>query len=573
MGNMSRRFTDLLFRITLFVILTLFSVTTLQAQKWPVYAKHGMVVSTNRIASEVGTEILKRGGNAVDAAVATGFALAVVHPSAGNIGGGGFMVIRLANGTCTTFDYREKAPKAAHEKMYLDENGQLVRNLNHDGYLAVGVPGTVAGFAAALEKYGTMTLAEVLQPAIELAENGFTLSYNLVRDFQYLAPQFADYPGSVKKFSKPDGSFYEMDEIWQQPDLAATLRRIAEKGRDGFYKGKTAEIFETEMKANGGLITRADLAAYQAVERKPVENSYRGYTLYSMAPPSSGGITLSIMLNILEGYNLEKMGHNSADYIHVVTEAMRRAYADRAEHLGDPDFNPDLPLEKLLDKSYAEALRRTISMEKTSVSDPASFDWGEESEETTHFSVVDKDGNAVSNTYTLEYSYGSRIVLNGAGFLLNNEMGDFNPWPGHTDSTGLIGTQPNLVQPDKRMLSSMTPSILAKDGKTIMLIGTPGGRTIINTVLQCILNVVDFDMNIFEAVNAPRFHHQWLPDVTRIEKWGTTNDSVEKLEARGHHIRWRRAQGQAMGIYIDPESNLRTGGCDPRSADGAAVGY
>ncbi|MCB0316902.1 MAG: gamma-glutamyltransferase, partial [Calditrichaeota bacterium] len=317
----------------------------------------------------------------------------------------------------------------------------------------------------------------------------------------------------------------------------------------------------------------ADLAAYQAVERKPVENSYRGYTLYSMAPPSSGGITLSIMLNILEGYNLEKMGHNSADYIHVVTEAMRRAYADRAEHLGDPDFNPDLPLEKLLDKSYAEALRRTISMEKTSVSDPASFDWGEESEETTHFSVVDKDGNAVSNTYTLEYSYGSRIVLNGAGFLLNNEMGDFNPWPGHTDSTGLIGTQPNLVQPDKRMLSSMTPSILAKDGKTIMLIGTPGGRTIINTVLQCILNVVDFDMNIFEAVNAPRFHHQWLPDVTRIEKWGTTNDSVEKLEARGHHIRWRRAQGQAMGIYIDPESNLRTGGCDPRSADGAAVGY
>ena len=565
-----RQFAKLKFPILLIFI---FFCNSAIAQKWPEYAKHGMVVSTQRIASRVGVDILKKGGNAIDAAVATGFALAVVHPSAGNIGGGGFMVIHFADGSCKTIDYREKAPGAGHEKMFLDENDELIDDLNHKSYLAVGVPGTVAGLTLALEKFGTMSIKEVIAPAIQLAENGFALPYYLAKDFQKLKEEFQEYPGSAKQFYKPDGSFYEMGEIWRQKDLTETLKRIAANGRDGFYKGKTAEIFEREMKANGGLITKVDLAAYQAVLREPIINTYRDYTIYSMAPPSSGGITLSIMLNILEGYDLKALGHNSSQYIHLVAEAMRRAFSDRAEHLGDPDFNPNMPVETLLSKSYAKMLRKSIDPEAASISNPESFAWGAESEETTHFAVVDAAGNAVSNTYTLEYGYGSRIVLNGAGFLLNNEMGDFNPQPGRTDTTGLIGTKPNLVHPGKRMLSSMTPTIVAKDGKPYMLIGSPGGRTIINTVLQSIINVVDFEMNIFEAINAPRFHHQWLPDKLRIEKWGVSKDATDRLETMGHHIASRRTQGRAMGIIIDPETNLRIGASDPRSPFGAAVGY
>ena len=543
------------------------------AQKWPVYAKHGMVVSTHAIASNVGMEILKKGGNAIDAAVATGFALAVVNPGAGNIGGGGFMVIRMADGTSVGVNYREKAPKAAHEKMYLDENGELIRGLNHDGYLAVGVPGTVAGLTLALEKYGTMKLKDVIKPAIELAEKGFTLSYGLERNFINLEDDFRKYPGSEKQFYKKDGTYYRMGDTWKQPDLAKTLKRIAKHGRDGFYKGETADIFEREMKANGGMITKADLADYEAQLRDLIEVDYRGYTIHSMSPPSSGGITLGIMLNILEGYDLQSMGHNSAQYVHTVTEAMRRGFNQRAAHLGDPDFNPDMPVDKLISQAFADELRKSIAADKASVSDSSSFEWDYESEETTHYSVVDAQGNAVSNTYTLEYYYGSRIVLNGAGFLLNNEMGDFNPVPGLTNSRGLIGTNPNLVQPEKRMLSSMTPTIVSKDGKNFMVTGSPGGRTIINTVFQTILNVVDFDMNIFEAIDAPRFHHQWLPATIRIEKWGVGADAIEKLETMGHEISWYRTQGRAMGIIIDPESGLRIGASDPRSPDGGAVGY
>ncbi len=546
---------------------------SLRAQKWPVYARHGMVVSAQRLASAVGVEILQKGGNAIDAAVATGFALGVVHPSAGNIGGGGFMMIRLADGTCVGIDYREKAPKAAHEKMYLDENGELIGNLNHDGYLSVGVPGTVAGFALALEKFGTMSLREVLQPAIKLAAEGFPLSHGLAQSFYWYEEDMRSYPGSRKKFFKPDGSKYELGDIWRQPDLARTLQRIAQHGRDGFYKGETAEIFEREMRANGGLITREDLAAYEAKIREPIVNQYRDYTVYSMPPPSSGGVTLSIMLNILEGYDLNRMGHNSAQYLHHLAEAMRRAYEDRAQYLGDPDFYPEIPVEMLISQEYADRLRATIRADTVSLSNPAVFDWGAESGETTHFAVVDAQGNAVSNTYTLEYSYGSRIVLDGAGFLLNNEMGDFNPWPGHTDTTGLIGTPPNLIRPGKRMLSSMTPTIVAKDGRTFMLVGSPGGRTIINTVLQCILNVVDFDMNIYEAIDAPRVHHQWLPDELRMEKFAANADTIEKLRALGHRIAYRSSQGRAMGILIDPQTGLRSGAADPRSPDGAARGY
>ncbi len=560
----------------LIIVSLLFQIsfqTSSYAKKWPVYARHGMVVSTNRIASEVGVQILKKGGNAVDAAVATGFALAVVHPAAGNIGGGGFMVIRFADGTSTAIDYREKAPKAAHAKMYLDENGKLIKDLNHNSYLAIGVPGTVAGFSLALEKYGTMSLKDVIKPAIKLAEKGFPVSYALSQDLFELTDTFKKYPASAGAFLKKTGEPYQPGEILKQKDLAKSLKRISKKGRDGFYKGKTAELIALDMKTNGGLITKEDLAAYQAVIRKPVENTYRDYTITSMPPPSSGGLTLSLMLNILEGYELTKLGHNSAAYIHVVSETMRRAFAHRAQYLGDPDFNPELPFDKFLSKEYAAELRETIDLTQATKSSPEHFTWANESSETTHYSVVDAQGNSVSNTYTLEYGYGSKIVAAGAGFLYNNEMGDFNPWPGRTDSTGLIGTEPNLVGPEKRMLSSMTPAILAKDGKTIMVTGSPGGRTIINTVLQTILNFVDFEMNIFDAVNAPRFHHQWLPDVIRIEKWGTTKDSAELLEQMGHKIDWRQTQGRAMGIAIDPETGFKMGAADPRSPNRAAKGY
>jgi len=539
---------------------------------WPVYARHGMVVSTERLASEAGTAILKKGGNAIDAAVATGFALAVVHPAAGNIGGGGFMIIRLADGHTTTIDYREKAPAAAHMAMYLDETGKLKRGSNHDGYLAIGVPGTVAGLTYALEKYGTMPLAEVMAPAIELAEQGFPVSYSLSRDVKMLEKAFKRHAPTARIFYREDG-YYEPGDTLIQRDLAETLKRIAQHGRNGFYEGRTAALIEADMKKHGGLISKADLAAYAAVERRPIEFDYRGYTVTAMPPPSSGGVTLAIILNILEGYDLRAAGFNSATYIHLLTEAMRRAFRDRARYLGDPDFNADMPVEKLISKGHADTLRKTIDPERATVSRAEDLDNGYESTETTHFSVVDAFGNAVSNTYTIEQWYGAKMVAEGLGFFYNNEMGDFNPWPGHTDSTGLIGTKPNLVAPGKRMLSSMCPAILSKNGKPFLVTGSPGGRTIINTVLQTILNVVDFEMNAFDAVSAPRFHHQWLPDKIFIEKFGTTVDSVERLKRMGHRLQWRGSLGRAMVIIVDPESGWRMGGADPRGPNRAAVGY
>lgn len=566
-----------MFRKNLFITILIaalgFCTQSTDAKKWPVYAEHGMVVSSEKLASEVGAEILKKGGNAIDAAVATAFALAVVHPAAGNIGGGGFMVVRFADGTTTSIDYREKAPRAAHEKMYLNESGELIRGLNHEGYLSIGVPGTVAGLILALEKFGTMSLKEVMQPAIQLAEKGFAIPYSMSKDFKELSAEFRKYSASAKVFLKNEHEFYEFGDVLVQKDLAETLKRIAKKGRDGFYAGKTAELIERDMKANGGLITREDLAAYQAIIRQPVEFTYRSYTITSMAPPSSGGVTLAIMLNILEEYDLAKLGHNSAAYIHLLTETMRRGYSVRAQYLGDPDFNPDMPVEKLISKEFADKLRESITLDSASPSDPALSDWTRESEETTHFSVVDAQGNAVSNTYTIEAWYGSKIVAANLGFLYNNEMGDFNPWPGHTDTTGLIGTKPNLVQPEKRMLSSMTPTIVSKDGKVVMVIGTPGGRTIINTVLQTIVNVIDFGMNIYEAIDALRFHHQWLPDVIKIEKWGASADTVERLQQMGHRIDWVDTLGRAMGIMIDPQTGYRMGAGDPRDPNQAAVGY
>lgn len=557
------------------VLCFLFSISLAEAggSRPTVRSKYGMVVSSHYLASEVGVEVLRKGGNAVDAAVATGLALAVVHPAAGNIGGGGFMIVYKNDGTVTTFDFREKAPAAAHATMYVDEAGKYVNDLNHEGYLSVGVPGTVAGFDLALKKFGTRSWKVLTAPAVRLAEEGFPLSWSMADDFKWLRNDFLRYPSSAKVFLKKDTILHDPLTLWKQPDLAKTLKRIQRSGRDGFYKGETATLIALDMKRNGGLITEADLAAYEVRERPPVRGTYRGFDIISMGPPSSGGIALIEMLNILEGFDLASYGHNSAQYIHVLAEAMRFAYADRARHVGDPDFNPDLPLAMLTSKEYAETLRKSISLNRAAKSELASFAEPEESSETTHYSVIDAEGNAVVVTYTLEYGYGSRIVADGLGFLYNNEMGDFNPVPGLTDSTGKIGTAPNRVAPGKRMLSSMTPTIVAKDGKPWVLIGTPGGRTIINTVLQVVLNMVDFKMNIAEAIDAGRVHHQWFPDLLRIERNTITQDSQRLLDMMGHRIALTRNQGSAMGIMIDHETGVRHGASDPRSSDARAVGY
>ncbi len=542
----------------------------------PVRAKRGMVVSSHYLASAAGVKILTNGGNAVDAAIATGFALAVTLPSAGNIGGGGFMLVHGEDGKVTAFDFREKAPAAAHVKMYLDENGSYSKPVNHEGYLAVGVPGTIAGFFLAHEKHGRKPMAELIAPAIELAEQGFAVSWGLHEDFNYLAGTFREYPATAKAFLKNGADVYQPGEIWKQPDLAHSLKRIQKYGRDGFYKGETARLLAEDMRKNGGLITEKDLAGYAAKERAPVRGTYRGFDVFSMCPPSSGGTAIVEMLNILEGFDLRRAGFGSAQHLHLAAEAMRRAFADRARHLGDPDFNLDMPIARLTSKEYAVELRRSISLNRVSRSDPAALSAAYESSETTHYSVVDEEGNAVVVTYTLEDWYGSKIVAAGTGFLLNNEMGDFNPWPGHTDSTGLIGTDPNLVAPGKRMLSSMTPTIVVQGGKPYVLIGSPGGRTIINTVLQVILNVIDFDMNISEAIAAPRIHHQWLPDVLSVEEFGMSPDTQRLLEMFGHKVSVSgssRSLGRAMGIMIDPKTGLRLGAADPRAEDGAAVGY
>jgi len=561
------------FLCLVFISFSVNRTTFAGAAKAPVRARYGMVVSSHYLASEVGVKVLKSGGNAVDAAVATGLALAVVHPAAGNLGGGGFMIVCTKDGQVTAFDFREKAPAAADERMYLDAHGNYIDDLNHEGYLAVGVPGTVAGFDLALKKFGKKSWKELAAPAVELAEKGFILSWGMTDDFRYLQEDFKKYPASAKVFLKKNGSLYEADDLWKQPDLARTLKRIQKFGRDGFYLGETARLLAADMKKNGGLITEADLAAYAAKERQPLHGTYRGYDIYSMCPPSSGGAAIIEMLNILEGFDLKSYGHNSATYLHLLAEAMRRAFADRARHLGDPDFNPEIPIAKLTSKAYADELRRAISLNRASPSDPVKFNDGPEGSETTHYSVVDAEGNVVVVTYTLEYGYGSRIVADGLGFLLNNEMGDFNPQPGRTDSTGKIGTPPNLVAPGKRMLSSMTPTIVAQNGKPLLLIGSPGGRTIINTVLQVVLNVIDFKMDISRAIAAGRIHHQWLPDRLIIEDEATTMDSQRLLEMIGHRLLVRGSQGSAMGIMIDPETGMRLGAADPRADDGAAVGY
>jgi gamma-glutamyltranspeptidase/glutathione hydrolase len=545
---------------------------TLDAGNTPARARRGMVVSQSDIASEVGWKVMREGGNAIDGAIATAFALAVTHPTAGNIGGGGFIVYRAADGTATTFDFREMAPAGSNPTMWM-KDGKYDFNIHHNSHRSVGVPGTVAGLHLAHQKLGSKPWKDLVMPAVALARDGFEVSDGLARSLARMLVEpddFKKYPASLAQFSK-NGAPYEAGEILKQPDLARSLQRIADRGPAGFYEGETAELIEKEMKANGGLITREDLKKYQAKERAPIKGTYRGLEVIGMPPPSSGGIAVVHMLNLLEGFDLKANGYGSAQNIHLVAESMRRAFADRAQHVGDPDFNTAIPVAQLISKDYATQVRKTINPNKASVSSPTSFSWPTESAETTHLSVVDDKRNAVSMTYTLEYGYGSRIVVPGAGFLLNNEMGDFNSAPEMTDERGNIGTKPNLAVPGKRMLSSMSPTILAKDGKLFMVTGSPGGRTIINTVLLTILNVVDFGMNAQEAVDAGRIHHQWLPDRINYERFGFSADTIAKLKAMGHTVNEQGGQGVAEVIVVGSDGGLE-GGLDRRAPDGGAAG-
>ena len=565
--------------ISIGVLLFIVSTNLNAAGRTAIRGYNGAVASSSAIASEVGIQILQDGGNAIDAAVATAFAMAVTHPSAGNIGGGGFLVYHGVNGETTTFDFREKAPLASTKDMYLDADGKVINNemgpIDHFSIKAVGVPGTVAGLELAHQRLGSLDWSKLLTPSVELARQGIPITFKLHDDFNNPRRKswFGNYPSSQKIFYKDNGKPYLPGDLWKQNDLADTLERIQSEGRNGFYGGKTAQLIADFMATNDGLITLEDLRKYRAIERKPIKSNYRDYEIVSMPPPSSGGIIISEMLNILEHYDLEKIGHNSAQYLHILTEAMRRGYADRANYLGDPDFNEDMPLERLLSKEHAEDLRKTINLSKKSTSDPALFAEIYESDETTHFSVVDKAGNMVSLTYTLEFGYGSHIVVEGAGFLLNNEMGDFNEQPGVTNIKGEIGTPPNQIRPEQRMLSSMTPTIVAKDGIPLFATGTPGGKTIINTTMQTILNIVDHGMTIAEAIEAPRIHHQWLPDITTFEKRGISADTQATYESFGHEVRTRNSIGSAMGVYRDPETGVISGAADSRAEDSGAAVY
>jgi len=534
--------------------------------------KNGMVVSTHELASKVGVEILKQGGNAVDAAVAVSYALAVVYPRAGNIGGGGFMVIRTADGEATTVNYRERAPGRAHRDMYLDESGEVDTDMQWVGAMAAAVPGTVAGTMYALEKYGTLSREEVLRPAIELAENGWKLQVPMGGE------RFKQFESSNSVFNKPDGSRYETGELFMQKDLAETLRQIAKNGRDGFYKGPVADKIVATMEKYGGIISHSDLENYRPVERPPVTGTYRDYGIVSMSPPASGGTTLILMLNMLERYDIGSHGWNTAETAHLMTETMRRAFADRNNYIADPDF-VDVPFKQLTTKQYADKRAEDISTERATPSEKIRHgdvsDIPYESDETTHFSIVDKNGMAVAVTTTLQSSYGSRLVCEGAGFLFNNEMSDFSAKTGVPNISGLVYGDANSIAPGKQMISSMTPTIVTKDGRNFMVIGTPGGPTIITTVLQCIMNVIDHGMGIQEAVSAPRFHHQWLPDVIRCEeeRGVFSEETKARLKELGHEFK-ASIIGDAQGIIIDPETGMLTGGADPRRLPrSSAQGY
>jgi gamma-glutamyltranspeptidase / glutathione hydrolase len=577
-----------------FLILTaLLAVTFASAARaatHPVHAQHAMVVSVQPLAADVGVEMMHAGGNAVDAAVATGFALAVVLPGAGNLGGGGFMLVRMADGKTHFLDYREKAPAAATRDMYLDGQGNVIEGASEIGYKSIGVPGSVAGLVYAEQKWGKLTLKQVMAPAIKLARDGYTLTWGEAQELhdQYLA-KFAE---SRRVFQR-DGNYYLPGEVFRQPELARTLERISEKP-DDFYRGALARELAAAMQKGGGLISAEDLANYEVKEREPVRGTYRGYEVISAPPPSSGGTVLIESLNILEGFDLAKMGDRSAESIHFVTEAFRRAFFDRAEFLGDPDFSR-IPVSQLIDKRYAAAWRETIDPAHASASKdlkrPAVFNELEqyaaehppatvhEGNHTTHYSVIDGDGNAVAVTTTINDWFGSRVTADGLGFLMNDEMDDFSSKPGSPNADGLIQGAANAIGPGKRPLSSMTPTIVVHDGKTVLVLGSPGSSKIITTVANVLMGVVDYGMNLQEAVNAPRFHNQWLPDVLNVEKWFSP-DTLGLLRQMGYTIETGLYPGDTSGYWsdaecagIDEKTGVRLGASDGRNSNGKAVGY
>lgn len=539
----------------------------------PVRAQNGMVASVDALATQVGVDILRQGGNAVDAAVAVGFALAVTHPQAGNLGGGGFMLLRTASGRATSIDFREMAPGRASRDMFLDKQGNADSKLSLTSHLASGTPGSVAGFALAAQKYGTLPLSTLLAPAIKLAREGYVVNDALADDLKtYGTEVLLAHPNSKAIFFKPDGTPWQKGDRLVQKNLAHSLQLIAQQGPDVFYKGEIADEIASEMAQHGGLIGKADLAAYRAVERKPISGTYRGYEVFSMPPPSSGGIHIVQILNILENFDLAKMGFGSADAMQVVAEAEKYAYADRSEYLGDPDF-VKVPWQALTSKAYAKSIAQQIDVAKARPSSeikPGKLE-PYESNQTTHFSVVDKQGTAVAVTYTLNTNFGSGIVAGNSGILLNNEMDDFSAKPSTPNVYGLVGGEANAVQPAKRPLSSMSPTIVAKGGKTWLVTGSPGGSRIITTVLQMVVNSVDFGMNVAEATNAPRFHHQWLPDQLRVEK-GFSPDTLRLLENKGQHVKVLPAMGSTQSIMIGPDGTLY-GASDPRTPGDLSAGY
>jgi len=551
---------------------TAYSAAILEGQRMhPVEGTNGMVVTSHFLATQSAQDVLKGGGNAIDAAVTAAFSLAVTQPRSGNIGGGGFMLISSEKkNEVVAIDYREKAPGKATVDMFLDKDGNADKVVSRFSHLAAGVPGSVAGLAMALEQYGTISLKEAMAPAIKLAEEGFIVTPRFSNGLKKREKRLKKWDSSKKIFYKPDGSYYEPGDLFIQKDLAATLKRISQNGIKEFYEGKTAELLVAEMAKHGGLITMDDMKNYSPKLRTPVHGNYRGYDIYSMSPPSSGGTHVVQILNILEGYPISEYGHNSAKTIHLMAEAMKRAYADRSLYLGDEDF-VKIPLKGLTSKKYAASLREEIDIDKATPSStiapgkPLPY----ESNETTHFSIVDKFGNAVSNTYTINFSYGSGIVVEGAGFLLNNEMDDFSAKPGVPNAYGLLGGEANKVEPNKRMLSSMSPTIVKKGDKNFLITGSPGGSRIITTTLQVIMNVIDHGLNIQSAVAAPRIHHQWMPDQLRVEE-GLSPDTVKKLQEMGHEVKTKSAMGAIQSIMIS--DGVMYGGADPRRSTGLAAG-
>jgi len=530
----------------------------------------GVVVSASKLASDVGIEIMRNGGNAVDAAIGVGFALAVVYPPAGNIGGGGFMVVRTPDGDVTTLDFRERAPQKAHRDMYLDENGKPIGNLSTEGALASGVPGSVAGYAYAYEKYGSKSWQELLEPSVRLARDGYPATYHISGSLKRHQKELSEFDYTKKMFY-PNGKAPEMGESIILTDLANTLERIAKKGWKEFYRGETAKEIAHSVQAAGGIISELDLKNYTATERESIHFNYHGYDIYSMPPPSSGGICLAQILNTVENYQLSDYGFQSSLAIQIITEAERRAYANRAHFLGDPDFF-NVPVDYLISDELAKSIAENIDLEKANPSETVSHSLYPESEETTHFSVADNLGWAVSVTTTLNGSYGSGFVAGETGILMNNEMDDFSIKPGVPNMFGLIGAEANAIQPQKRMLSSMTPTIVTRNDSLMWILGTPGGGTIITSIAQVLMNLIDFDMSLVQAVDAPRFHHQWLPDVISIERFGFSPDLIRILEEKGYHVKTQSSIGDVNAIEMDWE-NMRFIGVPDKRLQSAASAW